>query len=412
MDDNDCNQQNIQRKTNYSCAAMPRTITENSFPVEIPLTKLTRNMPFNLRGNEEKKRASSDNLLLNAYYTYDDIANNVETVNEKLELDLQRNITDYTNNLTNNFGKRAGESLDLYNKTVDLGNEIIPKANAQLTKQQSYDNYKNTMINNIIDENYVKIDRIIAENTQNVSNQLPEIIDRQFNMQMIDGVNKLNDAGKNVKLIESTYDNLKTLSKSVFNQNTIIPATAALEKTVKDTLAYKKLKLPREDLSNYRGVLVRTYNSDTGPKPNGSQTGTLIDEKIVPSINYFMTSAMDSFFTSSKTSARFRYLEFFGHLNFPNTAETVEFNIVAGSGLRFYFAGELQIDEYSNSVKVDHYSRLNYVQPNSSIPYKIVAYEGDNTTNSHLIFKWRLNRKGNFNVISASNYFLPNLKYD
>jgi hypothetical protein len=125
-----------------------------------------------------------------------------------------------------------------------------------------------------------------------------------------------------------------------------------------------------------------------------------------------MTSAMDSFFTSSKTSARFRYLEFFGHLNFPNTAETVEFNIVAGSGLRFYFAGELQIDEYSNSVKVDHYSRLNYVQPNSSIPYKIVAYEGDNTTNSHLIFKWRLNRKGNFNVISASNYFLPNLKYD
>ena len=116
-------------------------------------------------------------------------------------------------------------------------------------------------------------------------------------------------------------------------------------------------------------------------------------------------------FTASKTS-RFRYLEFFGNLNFPNTAEAIEFNIVAGSGIRFYFGGELQIDEYSNSSKVDHYSRLNYVQPNSSIPYKIIAFEGDNNTNSHLILKWRINRKGNFSVVPAANYFLPNLKYD
>jgi hypothetical protein len=137
----------------------------------------------------------------------------------------------------------------------------------------------------------------------------------------------------------------------------------------------------------------------------------LLDEKIVPSINYFMTTTFDSFFTASKTS-RFRYLEFFGHINFPNTAEAVEFNIVAGSGIRFYFGGELQIDEYSNSSKVDHYSRLNYVQPNSTIPYKIIAFEGDNNTNSHLILKWRINRKGNFNVVPAANYFLPNLKYD
>ena len=142
-----------------------------------------------------------------------------------------------------------------------------------------------------------------------------------------------------------------------------------------------------------------------------NQNGILLDEKIVPSINYFMTSTLDSFFTSGKNSA-FRYLEFFGGMKFPDYAEAVEFNIVAGSGLRFFFGAELQIDEFSNSTKVDHYSRLSYVQPNSTIPYKIIAFEGDDTTNSHLILKWRINRKGNFTVVPAANYYLPNLKYD
>ena len=411
MDDADCDKTNWDNKTNNSCAAIPRTITENSFPIEMPLIKLSRNMPFNLRGNEAKKRASSDNLLLNAYYTYDDVANNVETVNDKLELDLNRNIADYANNLNNNFGNRAVEAADLYKTTVQLGDEIIPKANNQLNRQKGDDNFRKQSIDSIINESSSKIDSIISQNTQNVITQLPGILDRQFKTQMVDGVSKLNDAGKNVKLIENTYNTMMGRMKTDFNGNSIVPVTAGLEKSAKDALAYKKLKLPREDLSNYRGVLVRTYNSDTGPKPNGSQSGTLLDEKIVPSINYFMTTTFDSFFTASKTS-RFRYLEFFGNLNFPNTAEAIEFNIVAGSGIRFYFGGELQIDEYSNSSKVDHYSRLNYVQPNSSIPYKIIAFEGDNNTNSHLILKWRINRKGNFSVVPAANYFLPNLKYD
>lgn len=411
MDDADCEKSNFDNKTNKSCVAIPKTITENSFPTEIPLTKLSRNMPFNLRGNEAKKRASSDNLLLNAYYTFDDVANNVESVNEKLELDLTRNITDYANNLSNNFGNRAGEASDLYNKTVQLGDEIVPKATNQLNRQKSNANFKKQSMDSIINESSSKIDAIIAQNTQMVINELPNILDRQFKSQMQEGVNKLNDAGKNVKLIENTYNKIVADTKAYLNKSSIVPVIAGLEKDAKQALAYKKLKLPREDLSNYRGVLVRTYNSDSAPAANGSQRGTLLDEKIVPSINYFMTTTFDAFFTSSKTS-RFRYLEFFGHLTFPNTAEAVEFNIVAGSGIRFYFAGELQIDEYSNSSKVDHYSRLNYVQPNSTIPYKIIAFEGDNNTNSHLILKWRINRKGNFNVVPAANFFLPNLKYD
>jgi len=67
MDDNDCEQNNFSNKTNNNCQRIPKTITENSFPVEIPLTKLSRNMPFNLRGTEDDRRKASDNNLLNAY---------------------------------------------------------------------------------------------------------------------------------------------------------------------------------------------------------------------------------------------------------------------------------------------------------------------------------------------------------
>jgi hypothetical protein len=241
---------------------------------------------------------------------------------------------------------------------------------------------------------------------------MPSIIDTQFNINVNEGINKLNNSRGNVKLVEDTYTQMMNGIRNNFKVQNSTNIMSGLEKSVKDAIDYKKIRLPREDLSNYRGVLVRTYNSNSAPNSiTGIQTGELLDEKIVPSINYFMTDKFDSFFTDAKTST-YRYLEFFGNLNFPNTAEVVEFNIVAGSGIRFYFGGELQIDEYSNSIKIDHYSRLNYLQPNTTIPYKIIAYEGNDTTNSHLIFKWRLNRKGNFNVIPSEHYFLPNLKYD
>ena len=410
MDDADCAKTNWDNRTMNSCVAMPKTITENSFPTEIPVIKLSRNMPFELRGNESKRRLSVDNQLLNAYYTYDHVANNVEGVNKKIESDLERNITNYADNLTSSFSDKKNMALALSDMTTQHGNEIIPKANNQLSRQEADKYFKSKAIEGIINESASTIDQIISQNTQNISSELPNILDRQFKTQMSEGVNALSENATNVELIEKIYDGIMKKQKAEFNNSAIVPIMSGVDKTIKDAMAYKKLKLPKQDLSNYRGVLVRTYNSNN-VLVAGSNYGTFLDEKIVPSINYFMTTTFDSFFTGSKLS-NYRYLEFFGNMNFPNLAETVEFNIVAGSGIRFYFGGELQIDEYSNSTKVDHYSRLNYIQPNSTIPYKIIAYEGDNNTNSHLILKWRINRMGNFNVIPAANYFLPNLKYD
>jgi len=411
MGDDDCKLNNHSKRTNNNCARIPKTITENSFPNEIPLTKLSRNMPLNLRGNDEDKRKASDNKLLNAYYVYDDVASNVETINDKLDLDLTRNITDYANNLSNNFANRSSMALELSKTAIKYGDEIIPNANNQLSRQEANNTFKKDQTNSIIRTSSDTIDKIIEENTIMVKNQLPSILDKQFKAQLSDGINKLSDSRTNVKIIEDTYSTMVNGAKGEFNTTFNVPVSAALEKTVKNTLKYKKIGLPREDLSNYRGVLVRTYDSQSSGAGGDSQDGILLDEKIVPSINYFMTSKLDSFFTTGKNSA-YRYLEFFGSIKFPDYAEAVEFNIVAGSGLRFFFGAELQIDEYSNSTKVDHYSRLNYVQPNSTIPYKIIAYEGDDTTNSHLILKWRINRKGNFTVVPAANYYLPNLKYD
>ena len=411
MDDEDCKQNNFSKRTNNNCERIPKSITENSFPVEIPLMKLTRNMPLNLRGNDEVKRKASDNKLLHAYYVYDDVASNVETVNDKLELDLTRNITDYADNLASNFANRSSMALELSNTATKLGDEIIPKANNQLSRQEAAKNFKKEQTDSIIRNSSETIDKIITQNTIMVKDQLPSILDKQFNAQLRNGINKLSDSRTNVKTIEDTYSTMINGIKGQFNKTFNVPVSAALEKTVKKTLNYKKIGLPREDLSNYRGVLVRTYDSQDSGMRGHNQNGKLLDEKIVPSINYFMTSTLDSFFTSGKNSA-FRYLEFFGGMKFPDYAEAVEFNIVAGSGLRFFFGAELQIDEFSNSTKVDHYSRLSYVQPNSTIPYKIIAFEGDDTTNSHLILKWRINRKGNFTVVPAANYYLPNLKYD
>lgn len=412
MDDADCDRVKFDSKNmHFNCERIPKTIDEYSFPTELPLIKLSRNMPIKIVESNKERRSSADNSLLNAYFNYDDVANKIETTNEKLENDLRRNITDYANNLSSNFSSRSGMAKELSDLTTVLGNEIVPKARNQFKRQQNDQNFKKNSIDDIISKSSSKIESTIVQNRNVVNTELPGIIDKQFDTELNKGMNKLNDSQSNVKLIEDTYDQMLTGVKGLFDFTMVVPVTAGLEKTAKDTLAYKKLKLPREDLSNYRGVLVRTYNANSGPDSQGSQRGELLDEKIVPSINYFMTSSFDSFFTSGKSS-RFRYMEFFGHINFPKDTEVVEFNIVAGAGLRFYFAGELQIDEYNNSSKVDHYSRLNYVLANSTIPFKVIAYEGDNSTNSHLILKWRINRKGNFGVIPSSNYYLPNLKYD
>jgi hypothetical protein len=413
MEKDRCEIERLDKGVPGPCKAMPKSIETDSFPMDIPFTKLSRNIPFNLSGNEENMAAASNNMLLNAYYQYDRIANKVEDVNKKLEDDLRKNnIINYADNISSNFSNRAGASLELSKLNASQGNAVISRAQGQRRRQTNDKDFRKNATESIINDTANTINNVIQQNTSKVIQQMPSIIDTQFNINVNEGINKLNNSRGNVKLVEDTYTQMMNGIRNNFKVQNSTNIMSGLEKSVKDAIDYKKIRLPREDLSNYRGVLVRTYNSNSAPNSiTGIQTGELLDEKIVPSINYFMTDKFDSFFTDAKTST-YRYLEFFGNLNFPNTAEVVEFNIVAGSGIRFYFGGELQIDEYSNSIKIDHYSRLNYLQPNTTIPYKIIAYEGNDTTNSHLIFKWRLNRKGNFNVIPSEHYFLPNLKYD
>ena len=74
-----------------------------------------------------------------------------------------------------------------------------------------------------------------------------------------------------------------------------------LDVEVKTALDKKKKTMPSQDLSNNPGILVRIYNSNQ-KEINLNTFGTLINEYIVPSINYYMTSSIDSLFNSKKIS--------------------------------------------------------------------------------------------------------------
>ena len=97
------------------------------------------------------------------------------------------------------------------------------------------------------------------------------------------------------------------------------------------------------------------------------------------------------------------------HKNKYGDPSKIQFQIESGSGARFYFAGEMLIDEF-NLNAVNYSSRMNYVQPLQKVPFKVQAYEGRDGTNSYLMLKWRLNNQGSYVAIPADYYFLPNLK--
>jgi len=75
----------------------------------------------------------------------------------------------------------------------------------------------------------------------------------------------------------------------------------SLESDVKQALINKKKTLPSQDLSNNPGILVRIYSSST-PIKDINTFGKLTNEYVVPAINYYMTSTMDSFFNNKKLS--------------------------------------------------------------------------------------------------------------
>ena len=411
LNDDDCNMTNVQNRTNNSCKKLPKKIMENSFPIEVDLNRLMKNMPLNLKSNEQKRRDSSENSVLNAYYKYDKIADIAEDANTKIENDLKtKNIVDYTRGLASSFAAKAVSAQRTLNTSKQYGEQQISNSNKQLTRQNSEKNINKNKVDEMIRTNSQKVGSLVDINTDMIRSNMQGILNSQFTSETSSGITNITNKASNIKQVEDTYNNILNQTKSNFDMTYTVPIMSGIEDNIKDTLKYKNSKLPREDLGNYRGVLVRRYNSNKRDT-NGIHEGTLVDERIIPSINYFIAIASDSFFDSSKLN-QFTYLEFFGNIKFPNNVETVEFNILAGAGLRFFFGGELLIDEHKETLKIDHYSRLIYILPNSNIPYKIIAYEGSNLTNTHLILKWRINRKGNFNIIPSNNFFLPNLKYD
>jgi hypothetical protein len=408
MDDNDCVWASANDRTYRNCTRMPKEIDEESFPTEVDLTRLYRTNPIRFDLSDEKQRNASENNLLQSYYNYDTVASNSEKHNNQLEKDLVRDIRDYANQYVQGFNQRSIQARELVQTVDNHYNRINPMAERQLSRQNNDARFISDSVNRIIDNSSARINSSIDKNKQIVISNINNIVDRNLNNIVNRDVSEIENDPDNVKSVENAYNSAIDMFKRQID-NRGVHFNAKLEDIAKKDLQFSKNKLPREDLSNYKGVLVRTYNSSDN-NPN-SQRGQLVDESIVPAINYFMTNKSDSFFTPNKSNS-LRYLEFFGHIKLPVETEILEFNIQAGSGVRFYFGAELLIDEYNSGTKVDHYTRVLYGQPNALIPYKIIAYEGADNTNSHLILKWRINRKGIFNVVPSANFQLPNLKYD
>ena len=210
--------------------------------------------------------------------------------------------------------------------------------------------------------------------------------------------------------INNSYNNGLQKTSGILNGQEI-SFLQRMESDVKQALNNKKKTIPSQDISNNPGILVRIYTSST-PINDINAFGKLTNEYVVPSINYYMTSAMDSFFNSKKNSSLgiYRYLEFLGNISIPNDAFMLEFKLESAVGSRLYFAGSLVIDDFQPNRAVDINSSVNYVVGGQKVPFKLQAIEGLDNTNSYIILKWRINQKGSYNPIPIEYYFLPNIK--
>jgi hypothetical protein len=183
-----------------------------------------------------------------------------------------------------------------------------------------------------------------------------------------------------------------------------------MNQAVSNELAEKKRNLPNFSIGNNPGILVRIYNSTT-PINNGVQlNGTMVNEYVVPAINYFSTSGSDSFFSGKKVAGVNRYLEFLGNLVVPRDTVSIEFKLESAIGARFYFAGAMVINDFTQNKAVDANSGLNYVVAGQQVPFKLQIMEGSDTTTNYVMLKWRLNQKGAFIPIPREYYFLPDIK--
>lgn len=332
---------------------------------------------------------------------------NLQQKNQLLNNSIQEDhYNKYSNDLTNRYTQLAVDSQS-------LGIEIRRKQKAlkdraQGIKDQHKPDYINNRKNTIINENVRSINEQLNLDGVNAS-RVKEIVSNIINQNT---PNKIADFRQNIrnnreviKNIDEVYDKAKqNLSKNMGSIQDSIKNN--IDKYVKESLEKKKLSLPFEDLSKYQGVLVRTYNSQS----NGDY-GSLLNEIVVPSINYYMSDRNDGFFNSGiKNFNTSRFAEFLGFIQFPKDVNTLQFYISTGSSVRFYFGGSLLVNASNVSIANEVTTRMVYGEPNSKVPFKIQVNEGSDGNNSYIMLKWRKNDSGIYDVVPSNNFFLPNLK--
>jgi len=242
---------------------------------------------------------------------------------------------------------------------------------------------------------------------ENISRSLNNLINQQVNP-------AANSFIQNIPSNQDINTQLDKLYKEGLNNTTNrINATELsfvqqMNDEVAVALAEKKKNIPNFNIGNNPGILVRIYSS-SAPLNQLQLNGTMVNEYVVPAINYFSTSGIDSFFSGKKVAGVYRYLEFLGNLVVPRDTVSIEFKLESAVGSRFYFAGGMVINDFTPNKSVDSNSGLNYVVGGQKVPFKLQVMEGLDNTNNYVMLKWRLNQKGVFVAIPREYYFLPDM---
>jgi small nuclear ribonucleoprotein (snRNP)-like protein len=238
------------------------------------------------------------------------------------------------------------------------------------------------------------LDNLINQNTQPEANKFIDGIPSNR-----DVISKVDTAyNKNLQQNQNALNAMALTFQGDLNQ----AVSSAIDGTVRN--------LPNLNVGNNPGILVRIYSSSQPIANNAPKlSGTMMNEYVIPAINYFATSGIDSLFSGKKISGMYRYLEFFGTIVIPRDVVVIEFKVESAAGARLFFAGAIAINDFSPNKAVDANSGLNYVVPGQKVPFKLQILEGlDNTTN-YVMLKWRLNQKGAYVVIPREYFFLPDM---
>ena len=242
---------------------------------------------------------------------------------------------------------------------------------------------------------------------ENISRSLNNLINQQVNPAANSFIQNIQSNPEiNTKLDKLYKEGLNNTTNRI--NATELSFVQQMNDEVAVALAEKKKNIPNFNIGNNPGILVRIYSS-SAPLNQLQLNGTMVNEYVVPAINYFSTSGIDSFFSGKKVAGVYRYLEFLGNLVVPRDTVSIEFKLESAVGSRFYFAGGIVINDFTPNKSVDSNSGLNYVVGGQKVPFKLQVMEGLDNTNNYVMLKWRLNQKGVFVAIPREYYFLPDM---